>query len=369
MRQSEKHVKEILGREIQISDLVENRIQETYKLLGEKKTRRKKGRRVAAAAIAAICLILPGAAYASSKSEFFQAMFGNATKESHEVIYKEVDNGKGGRTTVSIPSKEYVPVDEEKAEEAIGKWVMDEPITKQIGSHTLCIESFAYDRNAALMNFTLEREGGVTALAGDDETNLAKGASFTDESDFYFTWESEKGVPGFECIYIDTKRNTSDKMYGYAYIIWANALEEDDRPLLQLDIYPCARKDLTEKDEIKTEKIQLTQKGQISVKTLGEEVEYSPISLSVDLSKGFELSEEEAQDPYSLQHLEIEYKDGSSYVVYDRGLMEVDNSSYTLGSGTYYKVVFNRLVDVDEIAAIRINSTKTGRIFMVDGKN
>ncbi len=366
MRESEKRIKEILSQEIQISDMVEKRIQDTYKRLGEKKTSRKKSKRVAAAAIAAICLILPGAAYASSKSEFFQAMFGNATKESHDIIYKEVDNGKGGKTTVSIPSKEYVPVDEEKAEESIGKWVMEEPITKQIGSHTLCIESFAYDRNGALMNFTLERKGGVTALAGDDETNLAKGANFTDESDFYFTWESEKGVPGADCIYIDTKRGTPDKVYGYAYIIWVDALEEDDKPLLRIDTYPCARKDLTEDTEIAIEKIQLTDKGQIPVKSLGE-VEYSPISLSVDMSKGFELSEEEAKDPFSMKRLEIVYKDGSSYVVRDtESLMEVDNSSYTLGSGTYYKVIFNRLVDVDEIKEIRIESTKVGKTFMAD---
>ena len=265
MRESEKRIKEILSQEIQISDMVEKRIQDTYKRLGEKKTSRKKSKRVAAAAIAAICLILPGAAYASSKSEFFQAMFGNATKESHDIIYKEVDNGKGGKTTVSIPSKEYVPVDEEKAEESIGKWVMEEPITKQIGSHT----------------------------------HLAKGANFTDESDFYFTWESEKGVPGADCIYIDTKRGTPDKVYGYAYIIWVDALEEDDKPLLRIDTYPCARKDLTEDTEIAIEKIQLTDKGQIPVKSLGE-VEYSPISLSVDMSKGFELSEEEAKDPFSM---------------------------------------------------------------------
>ena len=143
-----------------------------------------------------------------------------------------------------------------------------------------------------------------------------------------------------------------------------DALEEDDKPLLRIDTYPCARKDLTEDTEIATEKIQLTDKGQIPVKSLGE-VEYSPISLSVDMSKGFELSEEEAKDPFCMQHLEIVYKDRNNYVIYD-SQSQVNNSSYVLGSGTYYKTIFNRLVDVDEIKEIRIESTKVGKTFMAD---
>ena len=42
------------------------------------------------------------------------------------------------------------------------------------------------------------------------------------------------------------------------------------------------------------------------------------------------LSEDEAQDPYYMKHMEIKYKDGSSYVVSDSEEL-IENSGYVLG--------------------------------------
>lgn len=356
MKQKEKRIKEILSQDIHIPDAVENRIQDTYRSLGGKKVSRPKNFKTAAAALAVLCIALPAAAYASAKTDFFQAMFGNSTKQSNDVIHKEVDNGKGGRTPVTIPSKEYVPVDEAEAEGAIGEWVMDEPIEKKVGSHTLSIKNFVYDKNGALMYFTLEREGGVTALSGDQETNVAKGAFFTEESDFYFTYETEKGVYGYENIYVDTIKGTPDKMYCSAYILWTDTLEDGDRPQLVLHTYPCPRRELTEDTEFTTEKISLTDKEPVPLKVIdrGEEgyLAYSPISLTIDMSKGFGLAEEEAQDPYYQKQTKIVYEDGDEYVIFDEN---IDNSGYVLGSGTYNKVMFNRLVNVDEVKEIIVN--------------
>lgn len=360
MKQTERHMKEILSRDIHMSQTVDKKIMDTYHLLGKRKTRPKKNLG-AAAAIAALCLVVPGVVYASSKTEFFQAMFGNTTKESHQAIPREVDTGKGYTTDVILPSQEYVPVDEAKAEEAIGPWVSEEPLEKQIGSHTLRIESFAYDQNGALMYFTLEREGGVTALFGDQESNMAKGASFTEESDFYFTYETEQGIGGFDNIYIDTVKSTPDKMFCYSYILWSEPLSASDLPCLVLSTYPCPRKEVTEETPVETEKIKLTDKEPIPVNTvdMGENgyLEYSPISLSVDMSKGFGLSLEEARDPYYLTYLEIVYQDGSSYVVADTE-NNVANSGYVLGCDTYYKTMFNRLADVEAIQEIIVNDVR-----------
>ena len=177
MKKTEKDMRNILNQDIQISDVVETRIQETYRQLGKRDAHRTKTRSVSkiAAAIAVVCLFAPGVVYASSKTEFFRAMFGNETRESNDVLEREVDTGKKGedaKVTVTLPSREYVPVDEEQAEKEIGAYVSEEPIVKKAGSHTLTINSFVYDKNGAMMYFTLEREGGVTAFAGDKETNL-----------------------------------------------------------------------------------------------------------------------------------------------------------------------------------------------------
>ena len=114
--------------------------------------------------------------------------------------------------------------------------------------------------------------------------------------------------------------------------------------------------------KVETETIDLSDNGQIPVKTIdmGEKgrLVYSPISIRVDMSKGMGLSEEEAQDPCYMKHMEIKYKDGSSYVVSDSEEL-IENSGYVLGltgqAGAWYKTVFNRLVDTDEIAEIIVN--------------
>ena len=105
-----------------------------------------------------------------------------------------------------------MPVDAAKAGELVGEWLMDERITVKAGqSHTLNIEGFVYDRNGAMMYFTLEREDGVTALTGDENMNLTKGAAFTDESDFYFSVETKKGIIGHDNVFVDLEKSTSDK--------------------------------------------------------------------------------------------------------------------------------------------------------------
>ena len=362
MKRSEEQMREILNKEIQLSDTVEKRIQDTYRMLGIEKKRHSKRRNMVAAAAAVLCLAVPGVAYASANSDFFQGMFGNDTKKSTQAYDREIDDGKGGKVSVTIRSKEYVPVDAAKAGELVGEWLMDERITVKAGqSHTLNIEGFVYDRNGAMMYFTLEREDGVTALTGDENMNLTKGAAFTDESDFYFSVETKKGIIGHDNVFVDLEKSTSDKIYGYSYILWSETLEEGDVPQLRLDTYPCTRKELGDETEIKTENIKLTDKGQIPTKTLdlGEKghIEYSPISLSVDMSKGFGLTEEQAEDPYYNTYVGLRYKNGESYVISDDE-NSVNNTGYVMGTGTWYKVMYNRLVDPEEISEIEVNGVK-----------
>lgn len=360
MRQSEKYIKEILNKDIQISDTVERRIQDTYKML-EKKKYQGRNKLCVAAAIAVICIALPGVVYASAKTEFFQGVFGNETKKSYEATRQEFEDGKGGKFSATVPSKEFVSVDTEKAEEIVGKWVESEPIEKKIGSHMLRIENFAYDKNGALVYFTLEREGGVTALKGNEQTNAAKGAMFTEESDFYFYYETSKGIIGYENTYVDTEKSTDEKLYCYAYVLWNGSLENGDTPQLVIDTYPCEKKDLPENAKITTEKIKLTDKEPIPVKCidLGEKgyLEYSPISLSVDMAKGMGLSDEEASDPYYLEKIEITYKDGNNYVVSDKK-KNIENNGYVMGDETWFKVMFNRLVDTSDVETITVNNVK-----------
>ena len=238
---SEKRLRDILGREIQVSETVNQRLQDTYSILEKKhltfakQKHYRKNLRIAAVIAAIICLGIPGVVYASVKSGFFEGMFGNETKKSTDVIHTEIDDGKGKTVAVDIPSKEYVPVDEEKAEKLLGQWVMDEPILTKIGEHTLTIQSFAYDKNGALMYFTLEREGGVTALTGDMDTNLTKGAYFTNDSDFYFRIEAAEEIVGADNTYVDMEKSTGEKLYCSSYILWPEEVKDGSPIELVID--------------------------------------------------------------------------------------------------------------------------------------
>ena len=123
MNYSEKEMREILNQDIQISDTVNRRLKETYKMLKTESNQKKQSPRRRkipyAAAIATVitCLAIPGAVYAASNLDFFEAMFGNSTKQSTPAIETEVDTGKFNEdgspkmTAVTIPSHEFVSVD------------------------------------------------------------------------------------------------------------------------------------------------------------------------------------------------------------------------------------------------------------------
>ncbi len=360
----EKHIKNILKQKIEISDIVSRRIGDTYHIVREdsntveRPVKRRKVSYAAAVLAAVLCIGIPGGVYAAVEMDFFENMFGNGTKQSVDASVQTISNGKGQNVEVTLPAHEYVTVDKSRAEELIGKYVMDTPIVKKMGEHTLCVEGVAYDRNGMLMSFTIEREGGVTALAGDNETNRTKGAYFTENSDFYFHVESKAGIAGYENIYVDTQKSTDEKWYCYSYILWEETLSDADVPQLIIDNYPVVRKDLKEDSDIRTETLELGVKGQIPVQRIdmGEQgyLEYSPISLRVDMAKGMGLSQTEAQDPYYLERIEIKYKDGSSYIVADKE-NHIESSGYVCGIDTWYKVAFDRLVDTDEIKEIVVN--------------
>lgn len=60
-----------------------------------------------------------GAAYISAHTDLLGNVFGQQSRTTKEAYDTVVDNGKGG-TTVTMPSREYVAVDEAQAEKTGG---------------------------------------------------------------------------------------------------------------------------------------------------------------------------------------------------------------------------------------------------------
>lgn len=102
------------------------------------------------------------------------------------------------------------------------------------------------------------------------------------------------------------------------------------------------------------------------VNPAGGKIKVSPLSLKVDMSKGFGLSEVQAADPVNCYYVAINYKDGTNYVVMESNAdgrhscdVEKDNTAYSCGTLTgEYVMLFNRLVDTDQISSITVNDVE-----------
>ena len=369
MKHQERKMKDLFGKKVEISNEVEERLESTYEILRSRSKSETKKQykfpKVTVAAITAVLMISTGV-YASIRSDFFEGMFGNTTKTSTPAKPVSIDDGKGGTVDVVIPSKEFVDVDEERAQELLGNYVLEEPIVKEIGSHTLTVENFLYNELGGLMYFTLERAGGVTALAGSEDTNLEKGANFTEDADFYFNVEIGEQIVGHENIYVDMQQSTAEKMYCYSYFLWSEEIDVQQKPYLFIRKYPCTKGEIDRMDaeeysqmceNVVEEKVNLTEQDAVPTKTLdlGEKgtLRISAFALAFDIPKMLGLSNLDI-DPWNVKHVEIQYKNGESYVVEDQN-ENINNTGYVLGCDPYYKVAFNRLVDVENVKGVVIN--------------
>ena len=325
-------------------------------------------------ALAAACAVMAATitAYAATNGELFSRIWGtlgrNDVKSHDEVVYSEE---KCTSYTATFPEHDYEDIDEEKAEELIGKQLSFPEITQDVDGTMLTILSAVRDHNSAVVEFTLEKEGGVDALIYSQFDNEAKGAQASDTSTFWLHF----GDSG-EHVFVDLEKSTADKLYCYDYMTLDSV--SDSIPV-EIYVYPCMRGEYfamsdeeLEKPENRVDVSKISIPVSENVQSVnytnndGSIVEISPLSIKIDMKTGLGLSEGEPVDPWSCYYVAIHYKDGTNYVVHEHEIsgkhtcdVEIDNSSYACASlNDQLTYVFNRLVDVDEISSITINNVE-----------
>ncbi len=317
----------------------------------------------AAAAIVAIVALPVGVYAAVSHANFFRNAFGDAGRKSTAAHEEIMDTGKGTQATVVYPEREYVNVDEDAAEALIGEYVSDEPVSVPINDHTLTIDSVVWDKNAIVMEFTLDCPTGVKALRYDALMNEGKGASFSEESTFCFGVKDTA-----RSIYVDLDRTTETSLHGYYYGVdaFGDFHAGGGEPVLEIgyaDVpYQKLMEDAETADVLNSMEVALPTVNPVAMTSFssstGGTLELSPISLQIDMGKGLGLSEMDAYDPYYLETIIIEYEDGSAYTVLS-GPDHIDNTAYLIGglgdSQTEIAMVFNRLVDPAAIRQVTVN--------------
>ena len=117
---------------------------------------------------------------------------------------------------MTMPSREYVAVDEAQAEKLVEPYVEDLNITRKIGDYTLTIINNISDGNAGVLSLKLENPNGIKAIHADEGTNEAKGAYFTQDRDFYFYLEGADESLVADKMTIDSKKSSDTCYYLYS---------------------------------------------------------------------------------------------------------------------------------------------------------
>lgn len=340
-----------------------------------------------AVAAAIFVIATPLAVNAATDGELFQRLWGNSGKqtiESHEETFVEEEkideNGNPSETTVTMPKVEYVPADSEKADELIGKNISTEPVTAEVDGTKITVNAITRDGIGIVVEYTIEKEGGVDLLNYSQLDNEAKGAWINEDQPFkYYFGASGK-------IYVDLEKSTSDKVYCYEYMTsYFDKYNGDDISDTSINLHlieytkspneiyaenPEANIDDFIKEE-KTVSIPFAEKIATTnfVSADGGSLEISPIAMRVQTADSItgEAFEEGMEVIDKISRVEITYKDGSSYLVYKTNILDEDGNeigdgeevasyAYLMGCGDSFITLFNRVVDTSNIEKITINN-------------
>ena len=328
----------------------------------------KLGVKVVAAA-SVIAIAAPFAVNAATGGEFFNRIWGNEGKdsiESHtEVIVEDGkirDDGTPVTNEVVMPGIEYVEADPEAAARLIGDRFTSEPVTCTVGDTTITVESVVRDGIGIVAAYTIEREGGVNCLNYSQLDNESKGAWLSEDTNILFGFEEGTGK-----IWVDLERSTDNKLYCYEYMCDNSVLfgtagfaPITDHITLMTQEFTMNRSEiyLEEKDDYdqfirEQNEYVIPVADKLDTKMFyssdGGSIEISPIAMVWDSTGGTEIKGETISPETTLK---ITYADGSEYLVLDENTSSV---GYLCGTDTGFIVLFNRLVDTDNIAKITIN--------------
>lgn len=384
-----------------ITDGVEDHVFSDRYLAGKEKmmkayTQKKKAKmtgimpKIAVAAATVLVIGTPFAVNAATNGAFFASLWGTEGKTNipnHTVTVVESEkigpDGKPVTHTFDMPKVEFADMDPDKAEALLKGKLMTNPVVAELGDYKFTILAVARDGNGIAMEYTIENPNGVKLLNYSQHDNETKGAWTNEDQTFRYDFGAGPGKT-----YVDISKSTSTKLYCRDYITDVDFLSKYADPdhadfptdagmKLHIVEYNDTMTNLhkAEKDVNANIKGQVTVDipfaGKIDMNTLtsanGDKVKLSPISMKLTGSEklygknnygdAFDPSFSEGID--FLNSIKITYKDGSEYNVYyggdKNGKGETANYAFIVGEKESVCILFNRLVDTNNIAKITVN--------------
>lgn len=365
----ERKLYEILGQDLEVPDMVNRKLQETYALAVQKQpTAKRRGFRplrtvlIAAAAAALLCGTA-AAAYdfytrqnvAVNEPQTVQGIVGGGQPSwERKEVYNEY-----GKLDHYWPNRETVAVDPAQAQALLGDYLPESGYQWQIEDYTFTVEGYVLDEHTGTAKFyyTMEHPGGFGEGAVDWEHGWLNNqvykpsVMFETMSDVDRPWISGR-------TYVDVERSTQEKvcvvesaasMGGWKaedglrirFIISGDEHEEDGRHYSE--------------DPIVDTYLDLPAVKSLPTRSATDPVTGNTVELS---AIGLMLS---CEDMDMVGYVAVDYADGARYVVWDRA-NNLDNSDHGLGSGDWpdmvMRYVFNRLVDPAQVTAVIVDSQR-----------
>lgn len=322
--------------------------------------------RIAAAAAVVLCLAIPVGAYAAiSHFDFFDGALGTGWRASQPA--QESTQSVDGKPAVSIvfPASEVAPVDQDLAEALLAGAMSDEAVSfTSPDGHELTISHAVRSEYAMIYQFTLHRDGGVTALEWSDKTNnvAAKGAYMPDDQQFGWA------AAGDDFLYVDPSASTDDLLVGYGYTVFNEALPAGEDPQVTLYTWDVPANSGFGEDQFHMQTLEIPCAEAVESLTFanadGGQVRVSPFGLVLDnetglftpLADGYNM----ARDSAFTRTITLHMADGSTYVVRDAD-NDIDNTLSMCGywsgdesDAAMLNMAFNRLVDPATVVSIDV---------------
>lgn len=346
--------------------------------------------KVAVAAATVLVLGTPFAVNAATNGALFASLWGTEGKTNipnHTVTVIESEkirnDGKPVKHTFEMPRVEFADMDPDKAAALLKGKLMANPVVKEFGGYKFSVLAVARDGNSIAVEYTIENEKGVNLLNFSQLHNETKGASTNEDQNFMYYFGAGPGKT-----YVDMSKSTSTKIFCREYMTDVDFLSKYADPAhaefptdagMKLHIvefndtmtsYYKAEKDPFKdiKDQV-TVDIPFADKIEMSeVKSAdGDSVKISPISMKLKGSAklygknnyGDDFNPEFSEGVDHLKSVKITYKDGSEYNVYNsgdkNGKGSVASYAYMIGEKDSVSIMFNRLVDTNNISKITVN--------------
>lgn len=362
----EQKLHKILGQNVEVPDMVNKRLENTYaQLERNRRSAKRRGFRpvrmvlIAAALVAVLCATAT-AAYQIFRQDvpvnMPQTVQGILSGSQHSWEHTEIYN-ESGKLKYYWPNRETVEVSPEQAQALLGDYLPESGYQWQIGDYTFTVEGYVLDEHTGTGRFyySVEHPGGFPEDAVNWETGVLTYKShinvlFSTKSGVHWKWISGK------LTFVDMERSTPEKLYlmeggasaeqgwkaedGLSVNFTITGETDRDDNVLSVDL------DLPGVKSLPVVEIFHPETGELAAAI-------SPISVRADvrylrneLSNGDVIWDSE-------RYLALEYADGSRYVIEGA---DMDNADYWMRDMEGYTVaVFNRLVDPSQVTAVIVD--------------